>query len=71
MKVSNYQYIQRRELCACEGFQREILTPTHPLCLQEGGWALGGYWERVKLSLGGIHSGEGLNISSLEWPGYL
>lgn len=37
MKVSSYQYIQRRELWAFEGFQREILaTPT--LCLNEGGW---------------------------------
>lgn len=28
MKVSSYQYIQRRELCTFEGSQREILTPT-------------------------------------------
>lgn len=28
MKVSSCQYTPRRELCAFESFQREILTPT-------------------------------------------
>lgn len=39
MKVSDYQCIQRRELCAFEGFQREILA-TSTLCLNEERWHL-------------------------------